>query len=260
MDKKDIIKNTYFSNWSDTFGYPIAYALTKHIAKVKYITPNIVTVFAFLLYTLGCLSLFIKYPLHNYFAASLIFAGYIGDDIDGQLARYKNLISKTGDYLDKVLDVLKIYIITLSLSWAVYLNTNNILHLILGFTCCFFFLFRYYIKLETMFSKINDEPGYLKKSARVRSSLISRLAQNEKKLSGNISGKLKLLWQKNRTLLFLDEAEIAMITALGSIFNRLELSLIIITVFQIAIGVWRFYERGIQLQKSSPNLYRPMRK
>ncbi len=150
-----IIKSTYYSNWADIFGYPLAFILMNQLKKIKFLTPNMVTLFSFGLFLFGGISLFINYPFHQIIGGFLIFCGYIGDDIDGQLARATGKSSNIGDFLDKVLDIFKIFIVNASLSYAVYLKTNNILYIYLGFVSAFFFMIRYYIKLETMFARIN---------------------------------------------------------------------------------------------------------
>lgn len=260
MNKKDIIKNTYYSNWADNFGYPIAWYLLQFIKKFDFITPNLVSLFSFGLFMFGSFSLFLDYPFHLYIGAILIILGYIGDDIDGQLARVKKMGSVFGDFLDKVLDVLKIYIITASLSYAVFLQTNNPLFIFLGFTACFFFNFRYYIKLETMFGKTDREKDYLDKSSLIRNQTIDNLDKTLEENSKTFTGKMKNFFIMNRTFLFVDEAEIAVIVSIGAIFNRLELSLWILVIAQVLWGFYRFYERGNQVNSNSDKLYLPMRK
>lgn len=248
---KEVIKSSYFANWADIFGFPIAYSLLPLVLPFKFITPNIVTIIAFSLYTLGCVFLFLDFPYHNFLAAFLVFAGFIGDDLDGILARTRNLSSTIGDYLDKVLDILKIFLITLSVSIAVYFQTFNILYVFLGFTACFLFMYRYYIKLETMFSKINSDPKYLERSAQKR----EELTQSLDKITG-----IKSYWIKNRTIFFVDEAEFVIITAIGAIFDKLEYSLWVLAISQILITIFRLFERGYQLNTNSENLLKPLRK
>jgi hypothetical protein len=265
MEKPDstrakVIKSTYYSNWADLFGYPLAYKLLPLVARIDFFTPNIITIISFFLYTLGSILLFLSFPYHLYFAAFLIIAGYIGDDLDGQLARYKNLSSNIGDFLDKVLDVLKIYIITISISIAVYINTNEVLYLILGFTACFFFNFRYYIKLETMFGRINNDPQYLLKSAQKRKDLESAIEKEYARSPKTIWETIKVLWHKNRIIFWVDEAEFAVFTAVGALFGKLDLVLWILAISQVIIVSWRFYERISQIKTSSPRLLWPMRK
>jgi len=68
------------------------------------ITPNMVTVFSFLL------NLFANYQILSgelSFAALFFFISFIMDCVDGQLARERDTVSKFGIYLDIVLDSLK---------------------------------------------------------------------------------------------------------------------------------------------------------
>lgn len=252
---KKVIKNTYYSNWCDTWGYPLAYWLVKKIRNIPGLTPNKVTWTAFTLYSLGSLSLFNNYSFHNYIAAFLIMVGFVGDDMDGQLARLNKMSSNIGDFLDKVLDVLKIFIITSSAGFAAYLATGQVWYLFLGFVICFFFNFRYYIKLETMFSSISQEVGYLDKSTKVRLGLIEKIELMYQK-----GGNLGNFWHKNRTFFFFDEAEIALVVALGSIFQKLDIALWILAISQVGWGLYRFIERGRQINSNSVELYKPLRK
>lgn len=249
--KKEVVKASYFANWADVFGFPLAYKLLPLVLPFKFITPNVVSITAFILYAIGCVSLFLDYPYHLQVAAFLVFAGYIGDDMDGQLARIRKMSSKIGDYLDKVLDILKIFLITSSLSLAVYLQTNEILYIFLGFAACFFFMYRYYIKLETMFSAVSSDEKYLEKSSVKR----DQLQEEYDKETG-----LKSLWLRNRMIIFIDEAEFVIITSIFALMNRLDLALWILAISQILITLFRLFERGYQLHTNSENLLKPLRK
>ena len=83
------------------------------------ITPNMVTVFSFLL------NLFANYQLLSgelRFAALLFFISFIMDCVDGQLARQRNTVSKFGMFFDPVLDGLK-DLITFIVFIAYFSNT-----------------------------------------------------------------------------------------------------------------------------------------
>ena len=255
-----IVEPPYFSNWADQFFPKIAHMILPFILPYNWITPNLVTVVSFAIYTLACLSLFLQFPFHLLVGAILLPIAYIGDCLDGQLARTKRLFSELGNYLDKVLDVLKIYIITGSLSFAVYQQSHNILHLFLGLTACFFFNFRYYIKLETIFAAISRDPEYLQKSKDKRESLYEDLNEIYSNLKKTPLGRLKLFWLKNRTLFIVDEAEFVVITSLGALLNQLTLALWIIAISQLAISIFRFSERANQTATKSSRLLWPMRK
>ena len=254
------LEEPYFNNWGDLFLPKIATRIIPFIAKWNWITPNFITLFSFLLYVAGCVLLFIDIPYHLYYAAILLPLAYIGDCIDGDLARVKNLRSALGNYIDKVVDVLKIYVITISLAYAAYLNTHSIIYIFLGFTACFFFNYRYYIKLETMFSQFNQDPQYLTKSAKRRQELYLIKQKEYNKLSATFLGKIRLFWLKNRIIFWVDEAEFVIFTSIGAIFNKIWLVLWVLAISQVLIASWRLFERGYQTHKAKDKLLDPMRK
>lgn len=255
-----IVEPPYYSNWADMFFPKVANKILPYAAKISFLTPNIVTVVSFLLYALASIFLFLNIPYHLILSFILFPISYTLDCLDGQLARYTKRSSNIGDYLDKVLDVLKIYIVTLSLSYAVYSQTGEIFSIILGFTACFFFNFRYYIKLETVLNRVNKEKEYLINSRIERLKLYEEKAASYRDHKKSIIGKAKLFWYWNRTIFFVDEAEFVVFTALGALFNQLGLVLVALAVSQMVIAIFRFFERGSQINSSSKKLYWPMRK
>lgn len=256
----NVIEPPYFSNWGDVFFPRLANKILPLLVKIRILTPNVITIISFMLYFLGSVSLFLNYPYHLIIAAIFFPLSYLSDCLDGQVARSTNQTSNIGDYLDKVLDVLKIYILTFSLGYALYLQDGNEVSLLFAFTACFFFNFRYYIKLETMINRINKEKNYLVKSRIKRLELYKTKENYYKKQKNSVFGQLKVIWYWNRTIIFVDEAEFVVFTALGAIFNRLDLTLAVLAISQILIATFRFFERGYQIHTDSNRLYWPMRK
>lgn len=255
-----VVKSTYYSNWGDRFGYPAARFVLPLAGKIGFLTPNMVTLTAFFSYAIGCVLLILNFPYHQFIAGVLILAGYIGDDLDGQLARYKKLSSTIGDYMDKVLDIVKMFLITFFPGLAMFLQTDNVLYLILGFIAGFFFMLRYYIKLESMFSSVDRNPKYLEQSSEKRHELEAKMDELYAKKAKNLSEAFTLFITKNRTILWVDEAEFAIFVAIGAFVGRLDIVLWILAISQVTIGLWRLFERGRQLQTNSPRLLWPMRK
>jgi len=261
MQQTNIVEPSFFSNWADLFMPPLANKLFLPLAlKINWLTPNIVTIFSFFLYVLGCLFLFVIFPYHLLFAATLIPIAYLLDCLDGQLARTKKQFSTVGDYLDKTLDVLKIYIVTLSLALALYQTTQNALWFVLGMTACFFFNYRYYLKLETVLTATGRDATYLEKCSSYRKEQYVILRQKYAEMKKTPVGFIKNLWMRNRIVFFIDEAEFVLITSIGALFNRLDLALIILAVSQLWIAIFRLFERGYQIKTNSPSLIKPMRK
>lgn len=258
--QKSVIEPPYFSNWADLLFPKMANMILPYVSGINWITPNQVTLFSFFLYVLGCLFIFIDVPHHLLYSAILLPIAYIGDCLDGQLARTKKLSSEIGNYLDKVVDVLKIYIITICLSIYAYETTQNVLYIYLGFTACFFFNFRYYLKLETIFSQFNKDPEYLVKCSARRLELYQEKGALYAELSTSFSGKIKLFWLKHRSIFWVDEAEFVVFTSIGAVFNQIELVLWVFAISQTLIALWRLFERGYQTHKATEQLLDPMRK
>jgi phosphatidylglycerophosphate synthase len=259
-DQIRVVKSTYYSNWGDRIGYPIASSIVKPLAKISFLTPNHITLISFASFALGSLFLVLQFPIHLIIGGIMIFLGYIGDDVDGQLARITKKYSVIGDYMDKVLDILKIFLVTFFSGLAVYLQTGNIIYLILGFVSCFMFNYRYYMKLETMFSAISNDPKFLDKSAEKRKALEYEMDVLYAKKASSFREALRFFWIKNRTLFLVDEAEFAIFIAIGALLNHLNIALWIIAIGQTVIAFWRLFERGSQLKAKSPELLRPLRK
>lgn len=255
-----VVKNLYFSNWGDNLGYPLAFAILPYVAKIPGVTPNLVTIFSFFLYSAGCLLLFINVPHHLSISGICIILGFIGDDLDGQLARYNKMHSNIGSFLDLTLDVLKIFLISLSLGYAVYLQSQQIIHLFLGFASGFFFFFRYYIKLETMFVQINIDPLYLKKSLSKRKELVALMKKETSFSSISLTKNIRAFVLRHRMLFVLDEAEFAILIGVFAFLNRLDIALYIFAFGQFVWAIYRWIERGYQIHTNSPRLLWPMRK
>lgn len=257
----NVVKPVHYGNWGDLWGFPLAAKLLPFVVKIPFLTPNVITMIGFTSFTLGSLLLFLtNVPYHLYLAALLLPFGFFMDDLDGQVARERRMYSEMGNYLDKVLDVLKIFIVTSSLSYAVYLQTQNIFHIYLGFIACAFFYMRYYIKLETVLRQVELDKEYLDKSSKIMSDVKEARFERHQKLSKSPGGNLTVFWELNRTFFLVDEAEFAVFTGFFALIGKLEWGLWVLAVSQVVIFVWRFYERAQQTVNKSDRLYYFMRK
>ena len=230
--KKRYWDSVNVGNWADMYFRHLSKFIVTYMEKLKWVTPNGITIFSSLIFIVGCLLLFINISYHLYYAAFLILIGYIGDLLDGDLARKRHISSDFGAYLDVVVDVSKIYFITISLSIAVYLNTNEIIYIVLGFTACASILSRFYIKQYvskfTLISQIEKTSQFIYERFKIEKEWIQKTENNYKQLSKSFLGKLKILWLKNKNIFLVDEAEIAIFTCLACIFN------------QLVIWIWRY--------------------
>jgi hypothetical protein len=253
-----VIEPTYFSNWGDLWYPKTANLFLGAATRIPWLTPNQVTLTSFFLYALSCY-LIVWGGAWTWLAVITFPVSYILDCLDGQLARYTGRTSPIGDYLDKTLDVFKLGLINLAMAVAAYNLTGQTIYFILGFLSCFGFMFRYYIKLETMFGAVNKDKDYLDKSYDRRHQLYAELdAKKAKPMS--LSERLKWRAFRHHSLLALDEAEHVTFGALAALAGRPDLWLWLFGIAQPIIALVRLVQRGDQLVNKPHKLLEPMRK
>jgi phosphatidylglycerophosphate synthase len=256
--RASVIEPNYFSNWGDLWYPRLANTLLIPASKIASLTPNQVTIVSFGLYSVAA-GLIVVGGAWSVLAAVLLPLSYILDCLDGQLARYSGKTSAIGDYLDKTLDVLKIFIINAAMAIAAYHLTDKSLFLLLGLLSCFGFLFRYYIKLETMFGAVSRDSEYLNKSRELRQALYVDL-DARRTAPKNLQQKLAWLWFRNRSFFALDEAEHITLGALAALIHRPDLWVWIFAISQPLIAFVRLVQRGNQLAHRPESLTYPLRK
>jgi phosphatidylglycerophosphate synthase len=257
--REAVVEPNYFSNWGDLW-YPwVANTLLLEPAsRIRRLTPTMVTVGSFALYILAA-GLIVAGGWWSVAAAILLPLSYVLDCLDGQLARYTLRTSAIGDYLDKTLDVLKVGVINLAMAVAAYRLTGEAYYFVLGFASCFGFLFRYYIKLETMFGAMQRDAEYLAKSSARRSELYATL-DTERAAPKTVRQRLGWLWFRHRAVFALDEAEHITFGALAALLHRPDLWCWLFGIGQIVIALVRFVGRGSQLASRPESLTYPLRK
>jgi hypothetical protein len=142
---------------------------------------------------------------------------------------------------------------------AAFYLTGRTVFLFLGFVSCFGFLFRYYIKLETMFSAVNRDSAFLDRSRAYRQVLYTDLAAQRSEPK-SIGGRLSWFWFRNRAFFALDEAEHITLGALAAFAGRPDLWLWVFACSQPAIALVRLVQRGYQLARRPESLTYPLRK
>lgn len=108
----------------------VAYYFNRRISPLftvllldKNVTPNQISVFIFLLGVLTCVPLYLS---GNFFAAGImVWIISILDGVDGELARAKGMITRTGAFIDSLLDRLFDIAIIFSIALAVSLKTES---------------------------------------------------------------------------------------------------------------------------------------
>lgn len=257
--KPIVIEPNYFSNWGDLW-YPRTANkfFLPWASKIGWLTPNMVTIFSFILYVAAIVGVNL-WPHLWVLWGLLLPLSYVLDCLDGQLARTTGKMSAIGDYLDKTLDVFKIGVINIGLGYFAYSQTDQVIYLLLGFASCFGFLFRYYIKLETMFSVVGRDKDYLDKSRDYRWELYDKY-NKQKTERRSVWDYIKWYAFKNRAIFALDEAEHVTFGALAILTGTIWLWCWVFGIGQVVLAMYRLWQRGYQLKTNPESLIYPMRK
>ena len=149
---REILKNTHSSTYLCYLDNKVA-AYFVYLFQDKKISPNTITTFSFLIAMFSCAVLI--FTDQKLLFAFLLFVSYTLDNVDGIWARFKNLTSEFGGFLDGVSDRAKENIIFITLSLKYFLLTSNYEIFIVLITLLFFYSMIYTIDLaHVLFFKI----------------------------------------------------------------------------------------------------------
>lgn len=250
----------YFGYWVDWFMLKLAQACLPMFLKISWLTPNMISIISFLILLLGCVLLFVSFPFHLQIAGLCLPLSYFFDCLDGKVARERKIASPFGSYLDKVIDIFKLFFLTISMSWFAFAQTHNVVFIFLGMTALFSMMARFYIKYCTMFSCIDSDEKYLAKSAAEMAKKSEYFDLHFAKLSQTFSGTLQKIKERMSIIFFFDEGEYVFIAAVGLVLNQVPATLGVLAVTQLSWATFRALQRGYQINIASKALYQPMRK
>ncbi|PRX40343.1 CDP-alcohol phosphatidyltransferase-like enzyme [Planifilum fimeticola] len=146
MYTMDDVRSTYKKRdawWTVFLVDPIASRIMLPIANHTNITPNQITVIAFLLGILSAVCFFQGTPVFLIAGALLFHLSFTFDCIDGKLARLKGNGTMFGMWLDYMLDRARVALCSLALMTGQFLKTNEPLFIYLAFLIVFLDMTRY---------------------------------------------------------------------------------------------------------------------
>src|SRR5215213_8492116 len=134
--------------WTVWLVDPVASRLVRLVAPYRWITPNRLTVSAFLLGA-GAAASFWQQTWGWLIAGALLFhLSFVIDCMDGKVARLNGTGSVFGAWLDYVFDRLRVVICTVALMGGQYARTQDMVYLWLGGLVIFLDMFRYLNALQ----------------------------------------------------------------------------------------------------------------
>jgi phosphatidylglycerophosphate synthase len=129
--------------WTVLLVDPLAVRLLRSMVEIRWITPNRITVAAFVL-SLGAAGCYLAgTAAWLVLGAALYYVGFLLDCIDGKLARWQGSGTLFGAWLDYIFDRLRVLVCTLALMGGQYLRSGQGVYLALGVVVVFLDMFRY---------------------------------------------------------------------------------------------------------------------
>ena len=141
--------------WTVWLVDPVASRLVWLVAPYRWITPNRLTVSAFLL-GIAAAACFWQQTWGWLIAGALLFhLSFVIDCMDGKIARLNGTGSVFGAWLDYVFDRLRVLVCTVALMGGQYARTGDFIYVWLGGLVIFLDMFRYLNALQM--GKVKDE-------------------------------------------------------------------------------------------------------
>ena len=230
--------------WSSFVTSPLAIVFNYFVVDIKWLTPNLITLFSFITSLVSVIFIVIGGFTNFIIAAILIHLSHILDCMDGQMARYREVSSKSGCYFDKLTDQIQVTLWFGAIGYAAYIQTQNVLPVFLVFIGVAFYNLRGYSKYVTFHTEVYDDKEYLEK-------LSKKESKNKKKNTAGLGygflANLRWFISEQRKILDFDEGVFIFMLSFALIFNVIIPMLWIFAISQLFYGVYRGCKRGHKL-------------
>ena len=246
--------------WSSFVTSPLAIACNWIVVDYKWLSPNLITLFS-LITALVASALIVIGGSGNFIAAALLINfSHILDCMDGQMAKYRGISSRFGNFFDKVTDQIQIFFWFSAIAYAAYVQTQSVTAIFLAFTGVTFYSMRVYVKYVTIFIEIDHDKDYLEKASQAAAS-IHQTKQNRAGLGHGWRANLAWLAAEQRKVILFNEAVFVFMLSFALVFDAILPMLWLFAVSQIYYGTVRSWQRGRQILLNQHNeLLVPMEK
>ena len=235
-------KNKNDEWWSSFVTSPLAILGSYVVAEWKWLTPNGITALSFLAALGAAVLIVVGGSMNFYLAAALIHLSHVLDCMDGQIARYRGITSRSGNLLDKLTDQLQVGIWFGAISFAAYAQSDSILPVFLAFAGVTFYGLRGYTKYVTIFIEMGDDREYLRNSKREVSEQEAAVSLSAG-LGHSLWENLRWFAREQYKIFNFDEGVFIFMLSLALIFNALTPILWIFAISQIGYGLFRGFQR-----------------
>ena len=242
-------KNKNDEWWSSFFASPLAIAVNYAVVDIKWITPNLITLFSFITAIISVLFILTGGEVSFIIAALFIQCSYVLDCMDGQMARYRKTTSITGNFFDKLTDQVQISIWFGSIGYTAYAQSQNVLPLVLALTGIALYSLRGYSKYLAFYLEMSRDSKYLEKLSRIKSGSESR-EEASSGLGFGILTNLRWFVGEQRKILAFNEGVLIFMLSLALVLNMLIPMLWIFAIGQFLHCLIRTWQRKCQLERN----------
>ena len=232
--------------WSSFVTSPLAILINYFVVDFKWLTPNLITLFSFIVAIIATGFIVIGGTTNFIIAAILIHFSHVLDCMDGQMARYRGTSSRSGSYFDKLTDEIQVTIWFGAVAYAAYLQTQTVIPIFLAFAGVSFYLLRGYIKYVTIYTEMSDDKEYLIKKHQENLD-----KEKDKKESAGLGfgvlANLRWFVHEQKKILFFDEGVFIFMLSAALMFNIIEPILWVFAISQVFYGLYRGWQRGYQM-------------
>ena len=247
-------KNPNDEWWSSFVTSPLAVVCNWLVVDIAWITPNLITLFSFIVALASAVFICLGSSEENLrtsfhvVAAILIHVSHILDCMDGQMARYRGTLSRSGSFFDKATDHLQVFIWFGAIAYTGYMQTQqDVTPIFLAFIGVCFYALRGYVKYVVIHSEMERDKEYLTETSRIIAALQKQLDEFgglDKGLGNNLAWFLK----EQKKLFNFDEGVFIFMLSLALIFPATLIPMLwVFAVSQLLLGIIRCCQRGQQL-------------
>ena len=247
-------KNPNDEWWSSFVTSPLAVVCNWFVVDIAWITPNLITLLSFIVALVSAVFICLgsseeSLGIAFYVAAAvLIHVSHILDCMDGQMARYRGTLSRSGGFYDKATDHLQVFVWFGAIGYAGYMQTqSDVTPIFLAFIGVCFYALRGYVKYVAIHSKMERDKEYLTEISRASAALQKQLDEFGG-LDKGLGNNLMWFMKEQRKLFNFDEGVFVFMLSLALISPSTLIPMLwVFAVSQIFWGIIRCCQRGQQL-------------
>ncbi|MGK0272132.1 MAG: phosphatidylserine synthase [Cocleimonas sp.] len=222
--------------WSSFVTSPLAIALNYLVVDIQWLTPNRITLFSFIVALASTGFILANSPNYFIIAAVLINLSHVLDCMDGQMARYRKSTSLTGSYYDKLTDQLQVIIWFGAIGYVAYVQSHNVVPLMLAFVGVAFYSLRGYTKYVSLHTLVQRDQNYLNQLA---AKQVKVQPANRAGLGFGLRANLHWFLAQQKKIFNFDEGVFILMLSIALVFDVITPMLWVFAISQLILGLLR---------------------